>query len=453
MNRPTTTALGREFEDAVEELLRSAGFEVFRNPGAASPRQSDLFARKNNIDLLVEAKNQKRKIDVSNIDDLRSRLNRMSPEVIGIIFTTSDLTKPAIQEIEMDRRREIVVVIKEELERIRQGRQNLATLIDRKRDQLRIQGKVWFCLASFSEFLNVQFPHPTVIFRLAGKDQTLIQFRSTLSGAFYSLEIPDPGWGLLCGEGARISFRLSIYSARDLRDTFGYLQSKFGLSRNGMFVIQQRETCWQGVGIETFLQAVELWRFRYEENTSITYHNSETCRYFDRFSGGWMELSVQQVVSDRSFFMHSDLVMQLPGIPVDTASILNLSEYVCDRGAYFEHVMDRLTHRVRLKTPLDLTTIGLVLDSDPFSDKRLVIGVIARNPFYPGLKLPDEMQSENFSLLPDLHETELLICSLRDWYEDGLTVDKYVLQGFEMTIAGDGRVIRPFGTWNRIKRA
>jgi Restriction endonuclease len=99
----SAAARGREFEAEVAKFLRTAGFDVTPNAKTAKPRQTDLFAKGDNLDLLVEVKNQKRDLDVSDIDALRSRLDRTPPDIVGAIFTTSGLTKNAIAEIEKDR--------------------------------------------------------------------------------------------------------------------------------------------------------------------------------------------------------------------------------------------------------------------------------------------------------------------------------------------------------------
>jgi hypothetical protein len=74
--------------------------------------------------------------------------------------------------------------------------------------------------------------------------------------------------------------------------------------------------------------------------------------------------------------------------------------------------------------------------------------------FFCKKSLPPELLKSEISPLHELKETELLVCSLKDWYEDGDVVDRYALQGFEVTVGGVGHVIRPFGTWNQmLKRA
>jgi hypothetical protein len=233
-----------------------------------------------------------------------------------------------------------------------------------------------------------------------------------------------------------------------------------------MFSIQQSESCWYGVGAEEFLGAVEQWHARYAKSQSRAFHHSEEFIYFDHFRNGWMELSSQQRIdweprgTPRTSFLHqSELVIQLPGVPVDTSPFLKLCQYTGNDWANFEYIGQRWTSTVRLKKPVTLNVTGVIVNRELFSGadpnrERVVIGIIGRNPFYRKKSLPQELLKSGISPLHELNETELLVCSLKDWYEDGDVVDRYVLQGFEVTVGGVGQVVRPFGTWNRmLKRA
>jgi hypothetical protein len=451
---------GREFEVEVAKFLRAAGFDVTPNAKAAKPRQTDLFAKSDELDLLVEAKSQERRVNVGDIDALRDRLRRTPSDIIGVIFTTSGLTKGAVEEIEKDRTRLVLAFVDEEIKHLRSGAHNLKALIDRKREELRIHGRAWFGTEIHSEFVEVKLPHGNIEFRIGGAVSSFFESRSDFTGAFYALKIPDSGWGTIAGEGARLPIRLTLNNVRDLRNIVGYLHQKFGLTTDGMFSIQQSGSCWTGAGAENFLQAVEHWRARYEQSLSKTFHHSEEFIYFDQFRDGWIEISSQQRINwdlHDSFLHHSELVIQLPGVPVDTTPFLKLCKYTSNEWAHFEYIGERWTSTVRLKKPVILDVIGTVVnrasasDSDPVRE-RIVTGIIARNPFYRKKSLPQELLKSDRSPLHELNETELLVCSLKDWYEDGDVADRYVLQGFEVTLGGVGRIIRPFGTWNRMLR-
>jgi Holliday junction resolvase len=199
-----SNARGREFETEIAGLFLACGFEVVPNAKSARPRQTDIFVRGDSFDLLVEAKNQRRKVDVGDIDDLRARLARVSPDIVGAIFTTTGLTKNAIEAIESNRTREILAFVKEEIDEVRAGHQNLKTLIDRKRSALRVHGKIWFGSTKHSEFVDVPLPRGGVEFRIGSSIQSYFESKSGFSGPSYSLQIPDSGWGSVGGEGARI---------------------------------------------------------------------------------------------------------------------------------------------------------------------------------------------------------------------------------------------------------
>ena len=443
--------------------MRAAGFIVTANAGSAMPRQTDIFAKGDEVDLLIEVKNRKRSIGIDDIDALRSRLNRVSTDIVGAIFTMSALTQGAIDSIESDRRREVLVFQREEIEQLRARTQNLKPLIDRKRNELRVHGKAWFGSGIRTEFIDVKLPPSAVEFSIAGETKPYFESKSKFSGAFYSLHIPDSGWGNVGGEGARLAIELTLNGIEDLRNIVGYLHQNFGLSSNGMFWIQQSESCWYGAGAENFLEAAKHWRKRYEQSQSHIFHHSEEFSYFDQFRDGWIEISSQQNidwdlhnVSNSSFFHHSKIIIQLPGVPVDASPFVKLCQYTGNDWARFEYIGTRWTSRVRLKKELALDVRGIVLNREAFSGpadrRRVVVGLIARNPFYRKKSLPKELVKSEIAPLHQLNETELLICSLRDWLDGGDVVDYYILQGFEVTVGGVGIVVRPFGTWNKILR-
>ena len=217
----SSAARGRDFEDEVAVFLRSAGFDVTSDAKAAKPRQTDLFAKGDQFDLLVEAKNRKRNVGIDDVDDLRSRLSRISSDIVGAIFTTSRLTKGAIEGIEKDRTRLVLAVVGEEIERLRSGTQNLRTLIDRKREELRVHGRAWFGTEIRSEFVEVKLPRSNTEFRVSGATGSFFETRSKFGGPFFALEIPDAGWTSVPGEGPRLSIRLELNSIRDLRNILG----------------------------------------------------------------------------------------------------------------------------------------------------------------------------------------------------------------------------------------
>lgn len=457
VTKRNSTDRGREFEREVEKLLRLAGFEVVANAKTARPRQTDLFARADGTDFIVEAKNRKSRIHVGDIDALRSRLRRVASDIVGIIFTTSELTRGAIREIEANRQREILVFVRDEIAQVQRGEKTIKSLLERKRKELRISGKVWFGPLLGSEYTTVRLPIETLRFVVEGKSSSHVESGSEFFGACFVLQIPDPGWGMSGGEGARLKIDLAVNSGKDLRNIFGYVHDHFGLSKNGMFSIHQTECCWFGLGPETFLRTVDGWEERYRRSKSRRFHHAESLVYFDQFRDGWIEISAQHHFNPgddgkcQSSFLHSDLVVQLPGIPVDTAPFLKLCQYAGAEWASFEFIGERWTHARRLKKPLRLRTTGLIEDReyDRSTGERTVVGVVAQNPFYKKKTLPDEFEIFDKGIRQELTETELIPCALRHWHSADMAVDYYRLTGIEATIGGAGNIIRPFGNWNK----
>jgi len=450
------TERGPKFEGRIARLLCSNGFRVKRNAKAARPRQTDLYAIADDLSLLVEVKDRKRKIDTSDIDALRSRLRRTATDVVGAIFTTSDLTQEATRAIEAERTREVIVFVKHEIDQLESGQRKIWALISRKREELRVQGRVWIGSASGLEFVGVSLPVGGVEFRLRGKGLLpYFQSRTRNASVVNALAIPDSGWGASGGEGAILPLRLDLSTTRDLRDILGYLHKNCGLSNNGTFSIHQSDACWHGIGAEKFLLAVETWRERYDRGRLKRVHHSEECFYFDEFRSGWLLISTQQRIgfdsSDRCFLHQSELAIQLPGVPVDMTLFVDLCRHTGNGWSQFEFIGRRLTHSRRLKAPIELDIVGLALSEPEFREpRRIVRGVVAKNPFFDRSSLPDELQCEEMAPLVDLPRLELILCDLKDQHEEGDVADRYVLKGFEVTQAHVALIIRPICTWNSL---
>jgi hypothetical protein len=135
---------GKRFEMLVCELFRQSGYEVFLNPKTASPRQTDMLARRDGQDMLVEVKWLTQSINSPDMDSLRSRLRRSPPDIVGCIFSMSDYSQPALSEALRERDREVLLFSALEIHTIFGGKQRIEELIRRKRDSLRIGGRNWF---------------------------------------------------------------------------------------------------------------------------------------------------------------------------------------------------------------------------------------------------------------------------------------------------------------------
>jgi hypothetical protein len=372
---------GREFEKEVAEFFRRADFRVEVNSKTARPRQTDVFAYNDRLKIVVEAKNSRRNVNVGDIEALRCRLNRVPTGFVGAVFTTANLSKTAIDEIKENRSQQIVAFVREEVEALRSGRKNISALLLLKLRALTNNAQVLIGHPASTEYIDTKLPSATIKFHVGGATAEHYESRVDTFGATFALEIPDTGgaWG----EGARIAVPTDVQDAESLRDVIGYLHKNFGLSKNGMYCIRQSQCAWQGVGVDAFIRSANGWKKRYADSPSTGFHHSEELIYFDKFEGGWVEVYAQQRVPllkerQNPFFYHGEIVIQLPGIPLDTSRISELCDYVGCLGANFQCISERLTSRRRLKKAIRLDVVGTVVEAltPPLQDteERMVVG-------------------------------------------------------------------------------
>jgi hypothetical protein len=445
---------GQALELEVLELLKGAGFRAHRNARVAMPRQTDILARGNDMTLLVEVKDRKHSLDTNDIDSLRSRLNRTTPDVIGVFFTTSSISRPAIKEIENNRASQILIFVGSELDLLRAGKARLLNLIAKKRSELLVNGRAWFRTGEGGEYLHVPLPKSTMEFVAGRRASSYFCSKTDFAHATFSTEIPDTSGSNPGGDGVRLNLSLSLSRLDQLKDLFGYLHHAFGLSSNGAFTIHQDGACWHGIGVQSLLKSLRDPWARYRAASMGRVHHSEDITYFDQFRNGWLLLYARQRVPEGpkspAFLHETDVCIQLPGVPVDVAPYVELCRYTGNEWASFGTVLESRRQIKRLQKPIKLEVVGTLVrtDEDREAD-RWIVGLVARNPFHRKKKLPRELELDG-SPLHDLVELELLLCDLKDHHQEGDQVDHYVLQGFETTDAQYAQIIRPFGTWNEI---
>jgi hypothetical protein len=454
VTRSKKTPPGKALEIEVLKLLEGAGFRAHPNARVAKPRQTDILAQGNDLTLLVEVKDRNRVLDIGDIDSLRSRLSRTIPEVIGVLFTTSAISRPALKEIENDRTRVVLVFVASEIELLRAGKARVLNLITKKRSELLVNGRAWFRTGEGGEYLDTPLPRSTMEFVAGPCASSYFCSKTDFAHATFSTAIPDTGGSNPGGDGVRLSLSLSLSTLEELRDLFGYLHDAFGLSSNGAFTIHQDGACWHGIGVENLLKSLLDPCARSRAVPMDRVHHSEDITYFDRFRNGWLLLYTRQRVPEGpeapAYLHETDVCIQLPGVPVDAAPYLNLCRYTGNEWADFGTILEDRRETKRLKKRIKLEVAGTMVRTDDNREQdRWVVGLIARNPFYRKKKLPREWEMEG-SPLHDLLQMELILCDLRDHHQEGDQINHYELQGIETTDAQYAQIIRPFGTWNKI---
>src|SRR5260370_41770422 len=87
---------GKKFETFLAHMLEEEAFKVTRDPGTASPRQTDLFARNEQVSFLVDAKWTRRKTGLQEICEVRDRLRRVPRDIFACVFSIAGFSEGAM---------------------------------------------------------------------------------------------------------------------------------------------------------------------------------------------------------------------------------------------------------------------------------------------------------------------------------------------------------------------
>ena len=442
---------GTDFQRLLLRLLAQHGFDVWPNARSATPRQTDMVARKQERHFLIETKWMSKKIHSPEIDDLRSRLIRTPHDFVGCIFSMSDYAETASAQVIENRQREILLFDAYEISLLFNGKQKLDELVDRKRDALRLNAKVWFLGPKSSAESTDEMPLPkkTETLVTASGEKSSIFCRTENYDTIYCREIPDIGSTILGGKGVALLLHLHPQTSADLRRLFGLVHRLFPLSSKGSFSIRQMFHCWHGIGLNEFLAETDCWRERYERAKIDNPHHSEELAYFDSFDCGFLTLTGRQRVGDVSFLHSVELELRLSGTPVDTDKFKELCEATANSLAVFSHLESTGYDEIHIHPPMPLEPVAEIHSKDSRSES--VSGLVVKNPFYKNRKkLP--ASTNQHSVLSMLDATEFLVCFMSDWHNVGDVMDRYELRCIEGTSTANVHAFRPICTWNECVR-
>ena len=403
---------GTAFEKLLGERLIADGFDVRINPKTARPRQTDLVAIRESQHFLIEAKWRKRSVDVADVDNLRMRLNRIPSDFVGCIFNMSGYTSVAIEQVESDRTREILLFNAAEINSIFAARLNVPELIRRKREALRIEGRVWFDDSRPESSARPRnFPPPGREFRIKTGAAPLVAIPSDNDETTFFLDIPETG---ATDTFVSMNLRLAIHHPAELADVLETIQETVGLSDQGSFSIQQLSHAWYGFGAQNFLDAIGNWERRYSDARLKSPHHSEDLVFLDRSGGALIALTSRQRVGDSTFLHASELEIQLPGIPVDLSQIQELARKTGNSNAFFQTSLGSRLRSAHFKAgQVKLLPHSKIVSAD--HGEEWVSGIVAKNPFTASrMKRLAASLGEFFP--QHLTEPKHLLCAVSDWY-------------------------------------
>ncbi len=449
-------ARGPQFEGLVQRLFEREHFTVRRNPGIAWPRQTDLLATYGDQTYLIETKWQHARVNINDIDSVRSRLQSTSGQVIGVFFSMSDFTTPAIERIANNRDRSILLFDEHEIRRLFANQVSLIAILRRKQEAFLTEGQVLLDIADDSwrgTPLNINdLPLPQVqLLDLASTELPWITSEGGFAEAVFVGELPDVNWTPAQGVGVGLDLVLPIEDKNDLPYVIELLRSVGWISSAGRWAIEQSEVCWHGVGAKDFLKAVDSWKKRYRA-TQVHYHDSEHIIYFDVCDGGFYTLSMDIHASRQGRIFHPHLSIQLEGIPLHPEPFRRLARsFDRDDQVYFRPLTEEanIEHvslpkkRTRLE-PLAFLCRSMV--NDGFDTGNWVAGIVVKNPFR-GMRLRTKRARTKTHIPGVLDSSALLICSLRSWHELGSHIDYYYIRSLEFLHTYDATILHPVVDW------
>jgi hypothetical protein len=441
---------GFQFQEILANLLREARFEVHTNPRVAKPRQSDLFASYDDVDYLLEAKWLQRRIDASDVDNLRARLQRTPANVVGCIFSMSGYARTAISEVEARREREIIMFQPHEMHDLFSKRVEISDLIKLKRKALRIDGKVWFLGQRHTRESGITpLPKCDIRIRTGEKETSSV---TDATGGFeqfiFTRHIPELPWNGFGGYGVGLHLRLEISSVAELRKLLQHVHEQINLSGEGSFAISQAECQWHGFGVENMLSLLEGWQERYRQACLDYVHHSEDIRFFDQSRSGFILFSGRQRVGERYHLHQCEVNIILPGIPVDSRSLVSISEVTGAFEPCFVPLLERQCQSVHFHPPIPIEPVHQI-HSHVHREDQIVCGLVVKNPFRNRKKLIPKNRL-GISEIQRLISPAFLICELSDWHDVSDKISRYHLTRLHTMVIGDTVIFNPAGTWESI---
>lgn len=439
---------GRQVEQLIFRLFRRYRFDATLNPGAAWPRQTDLFASYDSENYLVEVKWQSTPAGLQEVDEVRTRLRDIPPGVVGVLISFSGFTDSAVERVEAKRTEPVLLVDRDEVLRLFRESADLHRLLARKVDLLIRHGKA-------HRSNDVGTPaHAAPAQSLPTGDR----YYADLAGNALPWMATDGGFsspvfttGLLGatwagGSDGNLGFdvRLSVKDVEGLRAAAASLAELGWLAGDVDWSILQATRNWHGTGVASFVAAVERQQERCE---GLEVHHTEEGKMFGAFPGGHLTLSADLAVSRRIHVRHTYLSLRLDGIPFDASALRRLVSTLQadDTGLAFRPLAGPPVTRKWLgESPTgDLTVTGYILERDEIdpSGDPWVTSVVVVNPF--GGQVPALGELE-----PLVTGSGHLVCALHDQHplSDGQH-RTYRVTSAEYATTSDCHVARFIADW------
>lgn len=453
---PRAQDRGYAFESYVAELLRREQFAVVSRPSAANRRQVDLFASRGDEHYLVEVKWHKSKVGIPAVDDVLRRLERGAPNLVGVLVSANGFTRPAIERVEEDATRPVLLVTGAELAQVEQTGM-LHRLLVTKHEQLIVHRRVAIADDAVAP-IAVEGPGSSSsgIYAFVDPDghrRPVIELAGGFGPVAFCLELPDLDWSDGRGVGVEVFLSGSDYAG--LTEVFRRLDERGWVTPRGTWRIHQQGATWNGFGLDSLLSALDNAGPRYAGRLM---HHSETVTYIDSAGGGVYTLTANVGRTRGDQVSMVTLSFRLPGVPLDPGPLSTLVRSLnVVAEPYFRSLGERVASTTRLPPAFRSRRIraeALIVGNPakPVSGREgeadeWVFGAVIRNPFRAGISGPCRGLSDELGALAELsRDNEFLVCSLGPWHYLS-EPREYVVDFVETARVGDRLLTRVHLDW------
>jgi Restriction endonuclease len=441
-------ARGIAFEALVARLFEQARFKVDVNPRTARPRQSDLLAHSGRDTYLVETKWTKAKATVADVDSLFRRLDDTPPSIVGVLVSVSGFTKTAINRVEAQRSRPLVLINGQELEYLWLEPGELRRLLSRKQRHLLAHARMAFGVEERAEQARGLVDSPLIFVWPDGKRTSSLVCSGDFDQFVFALDLPDIDWAHGKTGGIELDVPLELDDEESLIDLVAALAEIGFVSTHGHWSIQQSSVNWHGFGAAALARALRGRAERYAP--LVEAHHTEQVIYHDVCEGGFYVITADIAARRPHAALHSQLSLQLEGQPVVGSTLDDLLEVARADPPLFmrTRLKDSVEGgRFRRESRPAVQVRGYVVQPPQLGeeDEEWVSGLVMANPFVG--RGDEQPEGTPDWWPPQLAESEVLICSLRSWHPLAEPRESYHLERAEWAETAEALVMRLIGNW------
>jgi hypothetical protein len=388
---------GYRFEDLVYDLFRFYGLQPKKDHRATEMGdQIDTFAEFEGKQLIVEARYREKPAGRQAIADLHTKMGIRQPSTIGVYFSMSGFTSNAIECASRITDKIIVLFDRTKTWEVITSEKDLEKMLRKKIFLKTKESRMFLNIGEKDRNIEILSEnHRDIIV-----DQEKMEYLATKSKGTGCLLFSPIVYGhseknylIEMRYNYSIEFRDLLYILRAYEDIFGFTEK-------ASFCINQTNYSWYGLGVNSFLKALENRARRYEKAKNIKKHHSEAVVFIDEIPRQPEGLLTPYLLPLGLFTLSFQ-----PSIEIDSINYVSISfllrnmPFSSDRyELFFEHLNDNsnlrgypecvevidgsIETRLDLEGVIDIEDVGYSIRKDfHFKNREWIDCIVCKNPF------------------------------------------------------------------------